>query len=67
MLYVIVGVGALLLGMFLGLIFVLGTTYSGTFVINETNPDKDIYRIEFDKLSDVHDKTFVMFRVKKDS
>lgn len=67
MLYVIIGVGALLLGMFLGLILVLGTTFSGTFVINETNPDKDIYRIEFDKLSDVHDKRFVMFRVKKDS
>ena len=65
--YAIVGILGFILGFFAASITVLAAFYSGTFFVNETNPDKDVYRIEFDNLSNVAKERWLLFKVDRDS
>ena len=57
---------SLLVGFFLGVAGVYGMSAHGEFIVNRTNPDKDIYRLQFDKLSDVEAKKYVLLRIIED-
>lgn len=67
MLYILIGIAGIVIGILIGTALVLASCYSGTFFVNETNPEKDIYRLDFDNLNEVAKKDWILFKVKHDS
>ena len=60
-LYIIIGFA--LGGLVMAVIFGIQDIPSGTLKIDHSNPDKDIYRMEFDNLDNLSKKKHVILKV----
>lgn len=61
--YFVVGVICLLIGVIIGLLIEGSRTSLGTLIIDETDPNTDIYRIELDNLDDILKKKRIFLKV----
>lgn len=59
--YILIG---FILGFSLAILIFLKASLCGTFVIDMSNVDKDIYRLEMGNLDDVPKKKYVTLKIK---
>lgn len=57
----------LVLGLALSTLIMSLRSTSGTFQINDSNPEKDIYKLEIEDLDSLRNKRFIVFKVKNES
>ena len=63
MIYVLVGIAGVLIGVIIGLIIEALKTSVGILIIDETDPNTDVYRIEIDDLDKLANNKRVMLKI----
>ena len=63
MIYVLVGIVGVLIGVIIGLIIEALKTSVGTLIIDETDPNTDVYRIEIDDLDKLANKKRMVLKI----
>ena len=63
MIYVLVGIAGVLIGVIIGLIIEALKTSVGTLIIDETDPNTDVYRIEIEDLDKMANKKRVILKI----
>ena len=60
----IIGFGGFLIGMVVGLLIANSKTVMGSLIIDDTDENKDVYRIEIDNLDVLPKKKQILLKVK---
>ena len=63
MIYVLVGIAGVFIGIIIGLVIETLKTSVGTLIIDETDPNTDVYRIEIDDLDKLANKKRVILKI----
>ena len=64
MIYVLVGIAGVLIGVIIGLIIEALKTSVGPLIIDETDPNTDVYRIEIDDLDKLANKKRMVLKIR---
>ena len=63
MIYVLVGIAGVFIGIIIGLVIEALKTSVGTLIIDETDPNTDVYRIEIDDLDKLANRKRVILKI----
>lgn len=59
--------GGLIVGGLLVTIFRLARTATGKLLIDSSNPEKDMFRVNLDNLDDMYKKSFIELKIVRDA
>lgn len=63
MIYVLVGIAGVFIGIIIGLVIEALKTSVGTLIIDETDPNTDVYRIEIEDLDKLENNKRVILKI----
>lgn len=59
--------GGLIVGGLVVTIFRLARTATGKLLIDSSNPEKDVFRVNLDNLDDMYKKSFIELKIVRDA